>query len=161
MLLIPGFLLIFPFSPLIFCFNIFITQIPSPILLSLSKLTFTSSQLNSWCDNSSCISFAPCASLCNFSSKFHRIHPHPLSPMIGFLNPPNSPSTPLILVSHIIYIWYNSAFILHDILDWWEYIIRVGYDPLDWWSDAVNWIKYPKVIWCNFLWSCNAKPFRI
>ena len=51
---------------LIFCFNIFKPQIPSPILLSSSKSNFTSSQLNSCCDNLSCIYLAPCEYLCIF-----------------------------------------------------------------------------------------------
>ena len=65
---------LFVFS-LICCFNIFISQIPSPIFLSSSKSPFTSSQLNNCCDNLICITFVPCASLCNFSSNLHCSHP--------------------------------------------------------------------------------------
>ena len=79
LLLLPGFLLILPVFSLIFFSNISIPKIPSPIFLSSSKSPFTSSQLNNFCDNLRCISFAPCAYLWKHSLKLHRSHPHTTS----------------------------------------------------------------------------------
>ena len=165
LLLPPGFLLILPFFSIVFCFNIFIPQIPSPIFLSSSKSPFMSSQLNNWCDNLSCIYFVPFASSCIFPSNLHLSHPKPTSatylPHDLCSHSPKLPFAAHSTSFHILDIWYSAAFGLHDILDWGEYIIPVAYYLFAWWRNAVNWIKYTKVIWCSFIWYCSTKFFWV